>query len=125
MSFVSIGLAGRGLRDMEDPQAPLTLGGGLALTPLPELVVAVDAYNVAGRARVATWSSRGAPSTPSPPCCRCAWVAGAWTTRAFGSAGLSVVSEVGALDLGGQMAFSGGGSSLYLGVSGRLFVPTQ
>ncbi len=43
----------------------------------------------------------------------------------FGSAGLSVVSEVGALDLGGQMAFSGAGNSLYLGVSGRLFVPTQ
>jgi hypothetical protein len=45
--------------------------------------------------------------------------------EAFGSAGLSVVSEVGAIDVGGQMQFSGGGDSLYLGISGRLFVPTQ
>ena len=124
VSFVSIGLAGRGLRDMEDPQAPLTLGGGLALTPRPELVVAVDAYNVQVAPASYLVISGGAEYTiASMLSVRLG--GGRMDDEAFGSAGLSVVSEVGAVDLGGQMAFSGAGSSLYLGVSGRLFVPTQ
>jgi hypothetical protein len=124
VSFISIGLAGRGLRDLEDPQAPLTLGGGVALTPRPELVVAVDAYNVDIAPSSYLVVSGGAEYTfASMLSVRLG--GGRMDDEAFGSAGLSVVSEVGAIDLGGQMQFSGGGDSLYLGISGRLFVPTQ
>jgi hypothetical protein len=124
VSFLSIGLAGRGLRDMEDPQAPRTLGGGLVLSPKPELVVAVDAYNVWVAPASYLVVSGGLEYTfVSMLALRLG--GGRRDDEAFGSAGLSVVSEVGALDLGGQMAFSGRSSSLYLGISGRLFVPTQ
>jgi hypothetical protein len=42
----------------------------------------------------------------------------------FGSAGFSIISEVGALDVGGRLALSGKSETLYLGFAGRLFVPT-
>jgi hypothetical protein len=124
VSFISIGLVGRGLRDMEDPQAPLTLGGGIVLTPLPQLAVAVDAYNVqVAPASYLVFAGGAEYTVASMLSVRLG--GGRVNEEGFGSAGLSVVSEVGALDLGGQMAFSGGGNSLYLGIAGRLFVPTQ
>ena len=107
-SFISIGLVGRGLRDMEDPQAPLTLGGGVALTP--------PARTGGGGGRRTTCSvepasylviAGGAEYTVRLHAVGARWAAAGWTTEGFGSAGLSVVSEVGALDLGGQMALSG------------------
>ena len=100
VSFVSIGLAGRGLRDMEDPQAPLTLGGGLALTPLPELVVAVDAYHVQVAPASYLVVSGGVEYTVASML-SVRLGGGRMDDEGFGSAGLSVVSEVGALDLGG------------------------
>jgi hypothetical protein len=124
VSFIAIGVAGRGLRDLEDPQAPLTLGGGLVLTPTPQLVVAVDAYNVEVAPTSYFVVSGGLEYTVASMFSMRAG-GGRMDEDAFGSAGFSVVSEVGALDLGGQMGFSGGGDSLYIGISGRLFVPTQ
>lgn len=124
VSFIAIGVAGRGLRDLEDPQAPLTLGGGVVLTPMPQLVVAVDAYRVEVEPDSTFVVSGGLEYTVASMFSMRAG-GGRMDTDAFGSAGLSVVSEVGALDLGGQMGFSGGGDSLYIGISGRLFVPTQ
>ena len=125
VSFISIGLAGRGLRDLEDPQAPRVLGGGIALTPRPELVVAFDAYNVTYPPVSYFLFSGGVEYTFAS--LLSVRLGGGKTPdgEAFGSAGLSVVSQVGALDFGGQMAFSEGGDSLFLGFSGRLFVPTQ
>jgi hypothetical protein len=123
-SFLALGVAGRGLRDLEDPQAPLTLGGGVVLTPMPQLVVAVDAYNVEMEPVSYFVVSGGLEYTVASMFSMRAG-GGRMDKDAFGSAGFSVVSEVGALDLGGQMGFSGGGDSLYIGISGRLFVPTQ
>ena len=121
--FISLGLAGRGLRDLDNPQAPLTLGGGVALTPTPQLVVAIDAVNVDVEPDDYLTVSGGAEYTLAS---RFAFRLGGGRSRGdnFGSAGFSVVDEVGALDLGGQLALSGRGSSLFIGVAARLFVPT-
>jgi hypothetical protein len=127
VSFLSVGLVGRGLRDLETYQAPRSFGGGVALMPLPEVSLTFDVA-----------------SESTPPVNHLVYVGGAEFTFAsrfsfragggreagyygpesFGSAGLSVISEVGALDVGGRLAFSGESESLYLGFAGRLFVPT-
>jgi hypothetical protein len=42
----------------------------------------------------------------------------------YGSLGLSFISEVGALDLGVRQDVSGSAKATFVGVAGRLFVPS-
>jgi hypothetical protein len=127
VSFITIGAAGRGLRDMESYQAPRSFGGGVAVVPVPELTLSFDMAREA--AQSADWLvfAGGAEYTFAT---RFAVRAGggrdqgSYGEEGFGSAGLSVISEIGALDVGGRLGLSGKSRTMYLGFAGRLFVPT-
>jgi hypothetical protein len=127
VSMISIGVAGRGLRELDTYQAPRSFGGGVALVPVPDLsltfdvasesVADVDYLVTVGGAEytfASRFSLRGGGGREH----------GAYGAESFGSAGVSVISEVGAMDVGGRLGFSGKSSTLYLGFAGRLFIPT-
>jgi hypothetical protein len=126
---VTIGVVGYGLRDLEDAQAPRSFGGGIAVTPIEPLVLAVDGlldlrtseqargktlsvfggaeYTFAGRFAVRAGGGKGGPRE-----------------RSFLTLGVSLLSEVGALDVGGRADLAGADRDVFVGLAGRLFVPT-
>lgn len=129
VDHISIGFVGYGLRDLKDPQAPFGYGGGIAFTPVPELVVVADgvvdlrtytpendkAVTVAGGAEY-TSASRLA--------IRAGGGRDGYSKAGFGTLGLSALSESGALDVGARLDFADGKKTYMIGVSLRLFVPT-
>jgi hypothetical protein len=127
VSFITIGLVGRGLREMDTAQAPRSWGGGVSVVPVPELSLTYDMETwsiapvqhllYAGGAEY-TFGSRFAVRAGG------GHEDGSDLDNSFATAGVSVISEVGALDVGGRLALSGKSRSLYLGFAGRLFVPT-
>jgi hypothetical protein len=131
VSIFSIGFVGYGLRDMKDPQAPFGYGGGIALVPMPEFVLVADAavdlrryVPEGGDQRKAVTISGGAEYTSAA---RLAMRAGGGRDglrrAGFGTLGASVLSESGALDVGGRLDFNEGDKVWMIGVSLRLFVP--
>ena len=122
-SFLSVGLVGTSLRELGTSQATMALGGGVVATPVQSLVLAVDAVsNKVGDERRLT-TSGGAEYTFVT---RLALRGGGGTVQdgeSFGTAGLTVLSEVGALDVGVRVDFTGESESLFIGLGARLFVP--
>ncbi|HEY0710490.1 MAG TPA: hypothetical protein VGG33_27040 [Polyangia bacterium] len=125
---VSLGLAARGLNDFKDAQAPATFAGGLAVSPTGELTLLADAildrrtyvegadavFSFLGGAEY-TWASRVAV--------RAGGGRDGVGEVGYGSLGVSILGESGALDFGGRMDFGGGDSNFIFGLSARLFVP--
>jgi hypothetical protein len=128
ISFLSLGLVGYGLRDMKNPQVPFAAGGGLALVPVPELVVVLDglidfrshdeslgsAKSIMGGVEY-TFASRYA--------IRAGGGHDGGRKQDYTSAGASLLSEAGALDLGARQDVTGEDKGFFIGIAGRLFVP--
>jgi hypothetical protein len=126
---VAIGIVGYGLRDLDDAQVPMSAGAGVAVLPTEQLVLAVDGlldfrtselaqgrtlsvfggaeYTFASRFAVRAGGGRGGPRE-----------------RSFLTLGLSLLSEVGALDVGARSDLQGSEKEVFIGVAGRLFVPS-
>jgi hypothetical protein len=124
---VSLGLVARGLKDFEDPQAPATFAAGLAVSPIPDLAlladVIMDRRTYVEDADAAFSFLGGAEYTFAS---RLAVRAGGGRDGVgdvgYGSLGVSLLGEAGALDFGGRMDF-GSGNNFIFGLSARLFVP--
>jgi len=124
----SLGLAGYGLKDMKDAQAPRAYGGGLAVIPLGELIIGADAVldprsYAPGLGNA--WSFMGGAEYTFAG--RLAVRAGGGhdgvRERGFLTAGLSVLGEMGAFDAGARFDL-GGKNPISLGLALRLFVPS-
>ncbi len=126
---VTIGLVGYGLRDLEDGQAPRSLGGGIAVTPVEALVLAVDGlvdFHTSEPAGGRTLSVFGGVeyTIGTNFAVRAGGGRGGVRERSFLSAGISALSEVGALDIGARSDLQGPSREVIVGVAGRLFVPS-
>jgi hypothetical protein len=122
--MLSLGLVGYGLRDLGTSQATRGFGGGVAVIPTGQLALAVDAVSdELGEERRLTVSG-GAEYTFLTSVAVRLGGGSVQDGEAFGTAGLSVLSEVGALDIGGRLDMNGKSESLYIGLAARLFIPT-
>ncbi len=127
-SILTIGVAGYNLHDLSTIQAPVGLGYGLALNPVPDLVIAVDGLHDF----TTTDPSRGVTTTVGGGAeyilqHRVVFRAGGGHDGHLGhgyvSAGLVGLSELGAVDFGFRQDVSGDQKLTFLAVGLRLFVP--
>jgi hypothetical protein len=128
----SFAVVGANLYDLQQAQAPRMLGYGAAFLPTTDLVVALDGVTIFGRdatlGRSGTGVRAGAEASIAQ---RVALRAGFGTDPTqevgYAAAGVSLLSEVGAVDVGarGDVFTYGTGvsRSFFVGVSLRLFVP--
>jgi hypothetical protein len=130
---VTVALVGNNLRDLHNSNATRGIGYGVAVNPTDTLIVAADGYtrftpdNHTGRK--GTGFMVGADLT----------LAGKFGVRAgggydpatantYGAAGLSAISEIGAIDVGIRqdvLVHEGSPRVTLVGVSLRLFIPAQ
>lgn len=126
---ISLGIVGYGLNNSKMSQAPLAVGGGLAVTTIPGLLLAADAvltFTTADRNRGNVWSFMGGAEYTFAT--RLAVRGGGGKDmlldNVYASGGLSAVSDLGAIDFGLRRDVSGPDPATYVGVSARLFVPS-
>ena len=130
ISQISLGAVGYNLRDFGIPWLPRGVGGGVALLPMPTLLLVFDTvvekvYGDPSRDRTTHYMGGGEFSFSSAGAIR---AGGGWnglTKNGYISAGFSALSaEIGALDLGVRQDVSGQNKSTIFGISVRLFVPS-
>lgn len=131
--LLSIGLVGSNLRTLQNSQATQAIGYGVALLPTPLLVLEADgltrftADNVTGRKGTSAMAG-GSYTLFGKMGIRAGGGYDAVTGNAYGTLGLSAISDIGALDGGVRQDFSqGSGSSraTVVGLSLRLFIPAS
>jgi hypothetical protein len=127
--MLTIGLVGYALRDLDNAQAPKALGGGVALTPTDALIIAVDGlvdFRTSETTPGRTLSVFGGAEYTflSRVALRGGGGRGGARERTFGTLGVSLLSEVGALDFAGRTDLRGSDKDIFIGLAGRLFVPT-
>jgi hypothetical protein len=127
--ILTLGLVGYGLRDLEDAQVPRAFGGGIALVPTEQLVVALDGlldFRTSEAAKGKTLSVFGGAeyTFATQFAFRLGGGRGGPRERSFGTIGASVLGEIGALDFAARTDFSGPDRDVFIGLAGRLFVPT-
>jgi hypothetical protein len=128
-AILTLGVVGYGLRDLNDAQVPRALGGGIALTPVEQLVVALDGVMDFQTSEAARGKSLnvfgGAEYTVATRFAfRLGGGRGGSQERTFGTVGASLLSEVGALDFAARTDLSGSDKEVFIGLAGRLFVPS-
>jgi hypothetical protein len=124
----SLGFVGYGLRDLKDPQAPFGFGGGLAVVPLPELILVADAMvdlrtYEPGAKKAVTFAGGAEYTMVSRLAVRAGGGRDGVRRDGFGTLGASALSENGALDVGGRLDFGDGEKAWIFSVSLRLFIP--
>ena len=128
---VSIGAVGYNLLDRETPWAPRAVGGGIAVLPMPNLMLVFDSvlekvYDDPTRDQVMYYMGGGELSFSSAAAIRAGGGRDGMTKNAYVSAGVSLLSaEIGALDFGLRQDVSGAKKATIFGVSARLFVPSM
>jgi hypothetical protein len=127
-SILTLGVVGYSLRDLSTTRAPLALGYGAAVSPVPQLTAALDVFHdftTSDPTRgVRTTLAIGAELRPAE---RMALRAGGGRDGGlehdYVSAGFAAVSEAGALDFGLRQDITGSGKTTTFVASLRVFVP--
>src|ERR1017187_5973990 len=128
---LSIGAVGYNLLDRETPWAPRAVGGGVAVLPMPMLLLVFDSvlekvYDNSGRDKVMYYMGGGEISFAASAAIRAGGGHDGLTKNSYVSAGFSLLSaDIGALDIGLRQDVSGAKKTTIFGVSARLFVPTM
>jgi hypothetical protein len=128
---VSLGAVAYNLRDLDTPWAPRGYGGGVALLPFPALllvfdVVSTKVYGDTSRDQALQYMGGGEFSLGNVAAIRAGGGHDGLTRNGFVSAGITLLaSDLGALDFGLRQDVSGEGRTTLIGVSARLFVPSQ
>jgi hypothetical protein len=126
---VSLGVVGYSLRDMKLPEAPLSLGWGIGFTPIPELLVAFDGvvdfttYDDQ-RGNALSLMGGGEYAFANRLAVRAGGGYDGLRKNGYGSLGFSFLSELGAIDLAARRDVSGEVKATFVGIAGRLFVPS-
>lgn len=127
-SILTVGVVGYSLRDLSTTRAPLALGYGAAISPLPELTAAFDVFHdftTSDPTRgVRTSVALGAEVRPAE---RMSFRGGAGhdggLERNYLSAGFAAISEAGAVDVSLRQDITGATKGTTFVVSLRVFVP--
>jgi hypothetical protein len=128
-SIVTLAAVGYNLRDIDlGPLAPLALGYGVAVRPLPDFVLLVDGYHDFTRGDptrgVLTTVAGGAEfSFAQRAVLRAGGGRDGLSDRGFVTGGLAAVAEIGALEVSVRQDVSGDVKVTYIGAGLRLFVP--
>jgi hypothetical protein len=129
---LSLAVVGSNLRNLHAGQAPTTLSYGVALVPIPELVLALDGVTSFTRDDVLGTKGTGAQAGVEWTLAqRVAVRAGGGVDPMLGvgyaAMGLTALAEVGAVDVGVRGDIvpikTGSERNVFLGISLRLFVP--
>lgn len=129
--MLSVGAAGMNLFDKETPWAPRTLGGGIAVLPMPVLIVLFDAvwqkvYGDPSRDQAVSYMGGGEFSFAGSAAARLGGGRDGLSKNGYLSGGVSLLSsDIGALDVGVRQDVSGSSKATVVGLSARLFVPTR
>jgi hypothetical protein len=126
--ILTLGAVGYNLRDLGTVQAPVALGYGLALAPVPTLVVAFDLLhdfttNDPSRGTRVTAAGGAELLLGGRLALRAGGGRDGGSGHGYVSAGVAGVSEAGTLDAGVRQDVSGDRKLTFLLVSARLFVP--
>jgi hypothetical protein len=128
---LSIGAVGYNLLDRNTPWAPRAVGGGVAVLPMPMLLLVFDSvlekvYDNSGRDNVMYYMGGGEISFAASAAIRAGGGHDGLTKNSYVSAGFSLLSaDIGALDVGLRQDVSGAKKATIFGVSARLFVPSM
>lgn len=129
LSIVTLAAVGYNLRDVGlGPIAPLALGYGVAVRPVPDLVLLVDGYHDftrgdPNRGVLTTIAGGGEISFAQRAVLRAGGGRDGLSERGFVTAGLAAVAEIGALEVSVRQDVSGDVKVTYIGAGLRLFVP--
>jgi hypothetical protein len=124
--ILGIGLAATNVTDASlGDRAPRTLGGGVSLGVTGDLLLTFDAvYDIISSDRkVWSWGGGGEYLMAKRFALRAGGGRRGDTAAGVLGGGLSLISDVAALDVGVQQDLSGARKELLIGVSGRIFVP--
>jgi hypothetical protein len=128
---VSIGAVGYNLVERETSWAPKAVGGGVAVLPMPSLILVFDSvlekvYGDSTRDRAMYYMGGAELSFASSAAIRAGGGRDGLTKNGYVSGGVSVLSaDIGALDVGLRQDVSGENKTTVIGVSARLFVPSM
>ena len=130
VSIISVGAVGTNLFDKGMPWAPRTLGGGVALLPMPTLILLFDTvwqkvYDESSRDQAISYMGGGEFSFAGSAAFRFGGGRDGRAKNGYVAGGISLLSsDIGALDLGVRQDVSGQNKTTIFGISARLFVPT-
>jgi hypothetical protein len=125
ISTIGIGLAATNVADASlGDRAPRTLGGGVAVNPTDELLLSFDAVRDLGPEKFWRFGGGGEFLFAKRVAVRAGGGYRQDTRSGLLSVGLTLLSDVAALDLGAHQDLSGARKELLVGVSGRIFVPS-
>ncbi len=128
---VSIGAVGYNLVERDTPWAPKAVGGGVAVLPMPSLILVFDSvlekvYGDSTRDRAMYYMGGVELSFASSAAIRAGGGRDGLTKNGYVSGGISLLSaDIGALDVGLRQDVSGVNKTTVIGVSARLFVPSM
>ena len=127
-SILTIGVVGYNLRDLSTVQAPVALGYGLALYPLPDLVIAVDGvhdFTTSDHTRGVrtTVGGGGEYVLQHKTVLRAGGGHDGASGHGYVDVGVAALSELGAVDVGFRQDVSGDRKLTFIAVGLRLFVP--
>jgi hypothetical protein len=127
---LSLAAVGYNLMRLDSQRAPRMFGAGAAFAPIAELLVTADTlvdFTDADPNRGAAVSVMGGAEyvVASKTALRLGGGRDALREGAFVAGGLSLLSEIGALDAGLRQDVAGRDKATFIGVSMRLFVPGQ
>lgn len=127
-SLVSLSVTGYNLRDLSTVYAPVSMGYGIALTPIPDFVIAADGYHdftTTDPARGVTTTVGGGAeySFQRKVVFRVGGGRDGRSRHGYVSGGLAAMSELGAIDFGIRQDISGDAKLTFIALGLRLFVP--
>jgi hypothetical protein len=124
ISTIGIGIAATNVADADlGDRAPRTVGGGVAIGATDDLLLAFDAVRDLGTVKFWRYGGGAEYLFAKRVGVRAGGGYRGDTRSGVLSVGLTLLSEVAALDLGAQQDLSGARKELLVGVSGRIFVP--
>jgi hypothetical protein len=126
--ILSVGAVAYNLHDVPDRRMPFGIGGGLTVAPIEGLLLAADmlwdAHGASDNGGATHFMGGGEFTFAKRLAVRAGGGhRGGMVEGGYGSAGLTFISEVGAIDGGVQQGFGGLKETLFV-VAARLFVPS-
>ncbi len=131
ISLLSVGAVGYNLLDRDTPWAPRAVGGGVAVLPVPNVLLVFDSvmekvYGDSSRDKAMYYMGGGEISFSTSAAIRAGGGRDGLNKTTYISAGVSAIgAQVGSLDIGLRQDVSGEKKSTIVGVSARLFVPSM
>jgi hypothetical protein len=128
VQMIGLGVVGYNLRDLDDPQAPVSVGFGVSVAPVPALLLVADGFvdlttTDETRGNVTSFMGGGEFLIAQKFAIRAGGGLDGRRDRGYGTLGFSLVGVTGALDVAARQELEGTDKATFIGASARLFVP--